>query len=435
YEEVLPFLRADNIFIYILLLLFFVALVSMLYLSDRFGKAVSGLHDFLVSTENHNPDYTRIRFPDTELGEIGNRIVTNYRLLCESRNLLDAEREKLLRHFHYSDEGICIFTPEGDTLYANSHFMQHLNTILDAPTSNPVTLLDEAAFAALSEFLKTHRPVQSQATSIPLWEGKISASGRHYAARLLIFNDNSYEITLNNITEIEKNRRLKQEMTNNIAHELKTPVTSIRGYLETLLEQPSIDAERHHIFLDRAYRQTLRLSDLIRDVALITKMEEATDLFERCEVSLHRVIEEVLTDLGPVMQRSKVTFENRITAPMQVMGDASLLYSVFWNLTDNAIHYAGEGVTLTLTCYAEDEGFYYLSFSDNGVGVPESELEKIFVRFYRVDAGRSRKTGGSGLGLSIVSNAVRYHGGQITAKNRREGGLEFLFSLAKEEGL
>ena len=115
-----------------------------------------------------------------------------------------------------------------------------------------------------------------------------------------------------------------------------------------------------------------------------------------------------------------------------VEGNHTLLYSIFWNLTDNAVNYAGEGVTITIEQYAEDDDFYYFSFHDNGCGVPEADLEKIFVRFYRVDEGRSRKNGGSGLGLSIVRNSVLYHKGRISAKNRKEGGLEFLFSLAKK---
>ena len=373
-------LKADDFFLYFMLLLFFVALISLLYLSDRFGKAVSGLRDFLVSTENNHPDFDKVRFPDTELGEIGNRIVTNYRLLRESRNLLDTEREKLIRHFHYSDEGICIFSPDGDKIYANSHFIQHLNTILDEP----------------------------------------------------IFNDNSFEITLDNITAQEKNRLLKQEMTNNIAHELKTPVTSIRGYLETLLQQHEISPDKQRFFLDRAYTQALRLSDLIRDVALITKIEEATDLFERKPVDLKQVVEEVIADHKNTLDAHRVQIVDRISRGTTVEGNHTLLYSIFWNLTDNAVNYAGEGVTITIEQYAEDDDFYYFSFHDNGCGVPEADLEKIFVRFYRVDEGRSRKNGGSGLGLSIVRNSVLYHKGRISAKNRKEGGLEFLFSLAKK---
>ena len=306
-------LKADDFFLYFMLLLFFVALISLLYLSDRFGKAVSGLRDFLVSTENNRPDFDKVRFPDTELGEIGNRIVTNYRLLRESRNLLDTEREKLIRHFHYSDEGICIFSPDGDKIYANSHFIQHLNTILDEPTSDATAILRAKDFGDLREFLQRHRPVNPQSASIPIYETKLTREGRHFAVRLLIFNDNSFEITLDNITAQEKNRLLKQEMTNNIAHELKTPVTSIRGYLETLLQQHEISPDKQRFFLDRAYTQALRLSDLIRDVALITKIEEATDLFERKPVDLKQVVEEVIADHKNTLDAHRVQIVDRIS--------------------------------------------------------------------------------------------------------------------------
>ena len=313
-------LKADDFFLYFMLLLFFVALISLLYLSDRFGKAVSGLRDFLVSTENNHPDFDKVRFPDTELGEIGNRIVTNYRLLRESRNLLDTEREKLIRHFHYSDEGICIFSPDGDKIYANSHFIQHLNTILDEPTSDATAILRAKDFGDLREFLQRHRPVNPQSASIPIYETKLTREGRHFAVRLLIFNDNSFEITLDNITAQEKNRLLKQEMTNNIAHELKTPVTSIRGYLETLLQQHEISPDKQRFFLDRAYTQALRLSDLIRDVALITKIEEATDLFERKPVDLKQVVEEVIADHKNTLDAHRVQIVDRISRGTTVEG-------------------------------------------------------------------------------------------------------------------
>ena len=221
-------------------------------------------------------------------------------------------------------------------------------------------------------------------------------------------------------------------MTNNIAHELKTPVTSIRGNLETLQQQHEISPDKQRFFLDRAYTQALRLSDLIRDVALITKIEEATDLFERKPVDLKQVVEEVIADHKNTLDAHRVQIVDRIGRGTTVEGNHTLLYSIFWNLTDNAVNYAGEGVTITIEQYAEDDDFYYFSFHDNGCGVPEADLEKIFVRFYRVDEGRSRKNGGSGLGLSIVRNSVLYHKGRISAKNRKEGGLEFLFSLAKK---
>mgnify|MGYP000470884764 CR=1 FL=1 len=105
---------------------------------------------------------------------------------------------------------------------------------------------------------------------------------------------------------------------------------------------------------------------------------------------------------------------------------------IFRNLYDNAIAYAGEGIHLTVSCYKEDPKFYYFSFSDNGIGVSEEHVNRIFERFYRVDKGRSRKVGGTGLGLSIVKNGVNFHKGQISAKSGLGKGMTFFFTLKKK---
>ncbi len=425
-------LKADDIFTYFILLLFFTALISILYLADRFGKAVSGLNDFLTSAENHTLSNNNIKFPDTELGEIGNKIMANYKMLEENKNQLNQEREKLLRHFHHSDEGICIFTADHRKIYANTHFIQYLNTIMDEPTFEVESIFQAPEFRELENFLKKNTPVNPQAKSIPIWQSKITKNGKHFAIRLLIFYDNSYEITLNNITSEEKNRLLKQEMTNNIAHELKTPVSSIRGYIETILEQDKLSQDKQKFFLERAYTQILRLSDLIRDVALITKTEEASELFEKETINIRNTIKEVTTDLEVPLKNNNITVQNHIDTEVEIEGNHTLLYSIFRNLIDNTLNYAGENVTIGIDKYTEDNEYYYFSYYDTGRGIEEAHLERIFDRFYRINPGRSRKTGGSGLGLSIVKNAILFHRGQITAKNRKDGGLEFIFSLRKK---
>ena len=132
------------------------------------------------------------------------------------------------------------------------------------------------------------------------------------------------------------------------------------------------------------------------------------------------------------MEEKKITARNLLPDNISIQGNSSLLYSIFRNLTDNAIAYAGTNISITVSCFRQDEQFYYFSFADTGIGIGAEHLGRIFERFYRVDKGRSRKLGGTGLGLAIVKNAVLLHGGTIFAKNNPEGGLEFIFSLAKE---
>lgn len=430
--EVQNFLKTDNIFLYFITLLFFIGLVSLIYLSDRLGKAISGLKDFILSAKNHRIDYNTIHLPNNELGEIGEQIIQNYRALEESNKQITIEREKLQRHFHYSDEGIAIFSTSRDNVHANTHFIQYLNTILDEPTFNLEGFLQKPEFSKINAFLQTHTPVEANATNLPIFRDKIKKGGRYFTVKLLIFPDNSFEVTLNDISNNEQNRLLKQEMTNNIAHELRTPVSSIRGYVETLLEQTNITPDKQRFFLERTYAQVVRLSDLIRDIALITKMEEASTLFKKEDLYPRTIFQEAITDLQSSIASHAISVYNEIDADIHIEGNKTLIYAIFRNLIENSINYAGNDISIRIKNYLEDSDFYYFSYYDTGCGIDSSHLERIFERFYRVAEGRSRQNGGSGLGLSIVKNAVLFHQGEITAKNKKEGGLEFLFSLKKQ---
>ena len=242
-------------------------------------------------------------------------------------------------------------------------------------------------------------------------------------------------------TEAERrNRQLKQEMTSNIAHELKTPVSSIRGYLEILLGDKPVDDERRRHYLQRSYSQTLRLSDLIQDVSIINKLEESADLFPRTEVDAAAVVQEAIGDLSDKAEAAGISVSNNLPA-MPLQGNHELLYCIFRNLVENSIAYAGEGINIVLETYEPirnsdlrppTSDLYYIHYYDTGKGVADEYLSRLFDRFVRIDEGRSRQNGGTGLGLSIVKHSVLFHGGEIYAKNRTEGGLEFFFSLKKQ---
>lgn len=225
--------------------------------------------------------------------------------------------------------------------------------------------------------------------------------------------------------------RLKRQLTQNIAHELKTPVSSIRGYLETIIDNPDMDEQTKADFMGRCYDQSGRLSNLISDITMLSKIDEASGSFTTEAIDISALLEGIRNDVELQLENKKMKFLILVAPKTIVNGNQMLLYSIFRNLTDNAIAYAGEGTTITIQCPKEDSSKYWFVFSDNGTGVPEEHLPHLFERFYRVDKGRSRKLGGTGLGLAIVKNAVLIHGGTISVKIGRAGGLEFRFSLPK----
>ena len=225
--------------------------------------------------------------------------------------------------------------------------------------------------------------------------------------------------------------KLKRELTQNISHELKTPVASILGYMESLLDNPDLAPERQRLFVERSYQQAQRLRALLQDISTLNKLDESRTLYQREQCDIHQVVDEVLTDLQMEIEERKAVVDVKLSGELPLRGNRSLIYSIFRNLIDNALNYAGERITIVVALQNEDNLYYYLSVSDNGVGIPQEHLSRIFERFYRVDKGRSRKLGGTGLGLSIVKNAVLFHHGSISVQNLTTGGVQFNFKLRK----
>ncbi len=223
---------------------------------------------------------------------------------------------------------------------------------------------------------------------------------------------------------------LKRQLTQNIAHELKTPVASIQGYLETILDNPHINEETKAQFLQRCYAQSERLSSLLHDISTLNRLDDGADMIDFEAVDITLLVTEITKETALARQEHKLTFDNQLPERIVVKGNRSLLYSVFRNLTDNAIAYAGEGCKMTLSAREQGNKWHFV-FTDNGQGVPQEHLARLFERFYRVDKGRSRKMGGTGLGLAIVKNAVLLHGGTIRVSNQTEGGLKFEFTIKK----
>lgn len=422
--ETQSLLKAENLFIYVILILFIVVSILLYYVSGRFGKSINILKNFTTRIKDNKPLPQNITFPDDELGEIGKQLTDIFSQKEKSQLTIKQEREKLIQHFQYSGEGLGIFKSNFEKIYTNTHFIQYLNLISDEPTFNVDSIFENKKFELLSNFLKNRNNNQHYFTCT------INDNNKIFQISSVVFDDNSFEISIKDITKAEKNRLMKQEMTNNIAHELRTPVTSLRGYLETLSEV-NISDEKRKQFTERAYQQSVRLSNLIEDVSMISRIEEAKPDFEKEKVSLAQLVNDVRIDLSKKLEENNITFISTIKSNLTIDGNYTFLYSIFRNLTDNSIAYGGNDIEIHVNNYYEDDIYLYFSYYDTGKGIEEQHLNRIFERFYRVDQGRTRDSGGSGLGLSIVRNAILLHKGEIQAKNREGGGLEFLFTLRK----
>ena len=235
-----------------------------------------------------------------------------------------------------------------------------------------------------------------------------------------------------NYYEAEQEKaRIKRQLTNNINHELKTPVASIGICLETLLSGISLSEEKRQELIERCYANNERLRRLLEDVSLITRLEDGSGLIGKEKVSINDILTEIANELNILPEDERLTLHTDFGEQVTLEGNLSLIGSVFRNLTENAIAYS-EGKNIFISLIENNVTECRIRFEDDGKGVEEAQLPRLFERFYRVDKGRSRQKGGTGLGLAIVKHAVLFHGGTISVSNRPGGGLRFEFSLRKK---
>lgn len=439
YRSALPYdpyvrgiLTVNKDFIYFMALMTLIFFFVLSRFTFSIGKTISKLRDFALNVEKDRMRAVDYVFPNDELGDISQNIVTLYHRQQKAKNELSMEREKLIKHFQYSKEGFAMFTSEGREILSNILFIQFINVISDTQIHQVEDVTDIAELEPIRTFLNKNIRNLNRKKKVLRESVTIDKNGKIFLIECILFLDNSYEISINDISRQEEESRMKRQLTQNVSHELKTPVSSIQGYLETILSNPDLSPDKRQFFLERCYSQSTRLTGLLRDISVLNRLDEASEMFDLTEVNITKLIAEIQKECSQDMEEKHITSEIILPGDPTVFGNNSLLYSIFRNLYDNAIAYAGENIKITVNCYKEDPKYYYFSFSDNGVGIPEEHINRIFERFYRVDKGRSRKIGGTGLGLSIVKNGVNFHKGQISAKSSPGKGVTFFFTLKKK---
>lgn len=229
-------------------------------------------------------------------------------------------------------------------------------------------------------------------------------------------------------SEREK-QRIKRQLTENAAHELKTPAATIEGYLETLVCNPSMPEDKRQVFLERCHAQSRRMSQLLADMSTLTRLDEAHISRPQTQIDVAQILRQIEEETASQFREHNIQLRLSVPQTLPMQGDASLIYSLFRNIFSNTIAYATDATYFNVQVRTS-VGRYFFTFADNGPGVPYEHLPHIFERFYRIDKGRSRRLGGTGLGLAIVKNIALRYGGSVMAAQTQGGGLTIEVELA-----
>ena len=236
-------------------------------------------------------------------------------------------------------------------------------------------------------------------------------------------------LVLHDITELRHADRVRRDFVANVSHELRTPLTAVRGYVEALMEEPASAGQRR--FLEVIERHTGRMERLVRDLLRLARLDAQQETAELSRCDVESLFRSVVVDLSGQIERQKVRSLIDVKPDASFMQvDPIKLHDALRNLVENAVNYSPEGGRIVLAARAQG-GHVALTVSDEGPGLPESDLDRVFERFYRVDKSRTRDPGGTGLGLSIVKHLVELHGGRVRAENSPGGGAVFTILLPR----
>lgn len=238
-------------------------------------------------------------------------------------------------------------------------------------------------------------------------------------------------IMLYDITEMKKIELMRKDFVANVSHELKTPITSIKGFAETMLDDPSNNSEPNREFLEIIYKESERIQLLVDDLLILSRLEKEDFHLVKTTTDINAITEEVIPIIQHKADEKSIDFQMEIKDGIQLYADKQQVKQVIINLLNNAINYTAEGGSIDLRVYETEEKIA-LEVEDTGIGIEHEAIPRIFERFYRVDQARSRNTGGTGLGLAIVKHAVELHDGTIDINSEPNKGTTIKVLLPKE---
>ena len=388
------------------------------------------LRQMTLIAKNYAHGRYQLRIPSQRRDEIGDlaRSLNQMADISSQRfDIIKTERDQLSTILKSMNEGVITVTSEGLITHVNAAACRMLRTSGERCLGQALKDIDGS-----DNLDQAFRQCQQQQTSV---ERIIQLDGytfsRHYRLHVTLLKQSHRAdaiLVLQDITAVQRIDKMRADFVANASHELKTPITAIRGFAETLIEDDTIDHAIQQRFMRKIHGQSIRLSALVSDLLALSRLESNDEAYNT-QVDLQRVVQRVCANLQAVAQTQQVTLELQTKdGPVTLLGDDNALGQMATNLIDNAIKYtAAEGtVTVALTV---TEGLAVLAVKDNGLGIDESDQERIFERFYRVDKARSQSLGGTGLGLAIVKHIVQSHKGRLQLKSKLNQGSTFTITI------
>ena len=356
-------------------------------------------------------------------GEFVSRMNRRVKTRQQEKDLLEQSLEQFQSALEALPDGVIFMDAHRRILWMNSLAVDMMGLIPGQDRGTPIEhLVREPEFAAylqrgdFSEPLMYHPNRRDQAS---------------YMISLISYGVDRSLLAIRDLTRIEKLENVRRDFVANVSHELKTPLTVINGFIETLqMHHESLSTEKRQRYLDLALSQSHQMGRLIQDLLTLSSLEARANLADQTRVPVKALVDELVVSAEAISD-GKHTLSIDIPPDLSILGSAMALRSIFGNLINNAVNYTPADGNITIS-WRETEREGIFSVQDTGIGIPEIHLPRISERFYRVDQGRSRETGGTGLGLAIVKHALSRHQGHLEIKSQVNQGSTFEACFPKE---
>jgi len=408
-----------------LLLSFFLSLAVSAGFSRPFDKIVYGSKKFAAGDFSYRiqKDF------HGEMGKLAETLNSMAASVEENLRRLELQSQQLSAAFANMAEGVLMTGPDARLTALNPAMERIFSVKAAAAVSRPLLeIIPNAGLSGICDrAISGRKPVSDEmelstpVRGIFLVNASPLFSGGAVSGCLMVVHD---------ITEVRRLEAKRRDFVANVSHELKTPLTAISGYVETLMEG-AIDDRKHAMeFLGVIHAQSRRLDNIVSDLLKLSSLESYAVEVKKEEVGLKALADSLISGLAAVFNSKKAAVSNEIPAGLVVGADPEKLGQVFINLLDNAVKFSVENARVELSA-VELPGSVKVMVKDNGIGIPQEHLSRVFERFYRADKARSREMGGTGLGLSIVKHVIDLHGGSVGVESAEGRGSTFWFTIPK----